>query len=310
MTGRAYARYLPNFMPGNPTVIVRNMPGGEGTIGANYVYRSKPDGLTAMVAGASNLFLYITRTSAVQYDLQKMEAIVGTTGGNVVYAAAGIVDKVENLPKAKEIIAGHTFGSNGWLFVITVELLDLHPKKVVLSYVGGGETRRAFLSGEVNLSASPAQNYMAEMQPYVEKGQVQTLYQTGVFDDKGDLVRDANVPDIPTVKEVYERIHGKPPSGIAWEAYKGVLAAGNSYRYALLLPPGTPDNTVTTYWAAAEKMVKDAEFRKLAAAMAGATTPWFVGKTFSNSFKAGLMMDTKVIDWLKLKLKEYNIVVE
>ncbi|MGZ8467346.1 MAG: Bug family tripartite tricarboxylate transporter substrate binding protein, partial [Candidatus Binatia bacterium] len=44
---RLTARYLAKYIPGNPTIVVQNMPGAGNIIGANYVYSvAKPDGLT------------------------------------------------------------------------------------------------------------------------------------------------------------------------------------------------------------------------------------------------------------------------
>ncbi len=44
---RLFARHLPRHIPGKPSVIVQNMPGGGGVIGANYLFNiAKPDGLT------------------------------------------------------------------------------------------------------------------------------------------------------------------------------------------------------------------------------------------------------------------------
>ena len=44
---RLIARYLAKHIPGNPNMIVQNMPGAGAMIAANYVYKiAKPDGLT------------------------------------------------------------------------------------------------------------------------------------------------------------------------------------------------------------------------------------------------------------------------
>src|SRR5258708_19771639 len=45
-TARMLARHLPNHLPGKPTVIVQNMPGGNTIIAANHLYNvAKPHGL-------------------------------------------------------------------------------------------------------------------------------------------------------------------------------------------------------------------------------------------------------------------------
>ena len=51
---RILSRYMPKHIPGNPDVIVQNMPGAGSLIAANYVYNvAKPDGLTlGMIGGA------------------------------------------------------------------------------------------------------------------------------------------------------------------------------------------------------------------------------------------------------------------
>jgi tripartite-type tricarboxylate transporter receptor subunit TctC len=44
---RILEKYLPKYIPGKPTMIIENMPGASGMIGANYLYSiAKPDGLT------------------------------------------------------------------------------------------------------------------------------------------------------------------------------------------------------------------------------------------------------------------------
>jgi hypothetical protein len=44
---RALTRHLGKHIPGNPTMLVDNMPGAAGLVAANYVYKaSRPDGLS------------------------------------------------------------------------------------------------------------------------------------------------------------------------------------------------------------------------------------------------------------------------
>src|SRR5512141_2827729 len=47
---RLLARFMPKYIPGNPEMIVQNMPGAGSVVAANYVYNvAKGDGLTLLV---------------------------------------------------------------------------------------------------------------------------------------------------------------------------------------------------------------------------------------------------------------------
>src|SRR3954447_19638797 len=53
--GRFVALYLGKHIPGNPEIVVQNMPGAGAVIAANYVYNvAKPDGLTIGVINPAN----------------------------------------------------------------------------------------------------------------------------------------------------------------------------------------------------------------------------------------------------------------
>ena len=54
---RLLARAMPKYLPGQPDIIVQNMPGGGSLVAANYVYGvAKPDGLTIGDAQQQRLF--------------------------------------------------------------------------------------------------------------------------------------------------------------------------------------------------------------------------------------------------------------
>src|SRR5262249_35830783 len=52
---RMLARHMGSFIPGNPTIVPRNMPGGGGLVMANYLYNAAPrDGLHLAMFGSFN----------------------------------------------------------------------------------------------------------------------------------------------------------------------------------------------------------------------------------------------------------------
>ena len=49
MYGRLLANHISKYIPGNPGVVVQNMPAAGGIVAANYAYGiAKPDGLTVV----------------------------------------------------------------------------------------------------------------------------------------------------------------------------------------------------------------------------------------------------------------------
>jgi tripartite-type tricarboxylate transporter receptor subunit TctC len=66
--GRLFARYMPKYIPGNPEIIVQNMPGAGSLVAANYVYKvAKPDGLTMGIVCTP--FTWISLWDATKFSL-------------------------------------------------------------------------------------------------------------------------------------------------------------------------------------------------------------------------------------------------
>src|SRR5262245_9826319 len=69
---RMIARHLGKYIPGNPNILVQNMPGAGAMVAANYVYKvAKPDGLT--LGGIRNglYFDQLVGRKEVQFDWPK-----------------------------------------------------------------------------------------------------------------------------------------------------------------------------------------------------------------------------------------------
>lgn len=71
-TARLVSRHLSRFIPGNPLVIVENMPGGGGMVAANFMYNSAPrDGLAIGIFHEAQVLNQLTSAAGVQFDLRK-----------------------------------------------------------------------------------------------------------------------------------------------------------------------------------------------------------------------------------------------
>ena len=119
---RLYARFFPKYLPGNPTMIVRNMPGADTIMGANYAYSAKPDGLTLLNCSKSVSLNQLLGKKIVKYDLLKMSALLATATSAVFYIRSGIISKPEDILKAKGLVFGQA-PSNAFLAIAAKEVL-------------------------------------------------------------------------------------------------------------------------------------------------------------------------------------------
>ena len=80
---RFFAPYLSRHMPGNPNVIVRNVPGGGSITGTNeFVARARPDGLTFIGTSGSTQFPFLLGDPRVRYDYAQLPPVLVSPTGD------------------------------------------------------------------------------------------------------------------------------------------------------------------------------------------------------------------------------------
>ncbi|MGZ8433305.1 MAG: hypothetical protein ACXW6T_02840 [Candidatus Binatia bacterium] len=83
MQARAVIPFLRKHIPGNPTIIVENMPGAAGRKAANHIYSTaKPDGLSIGAVGAGLVAGQILELAGSQYDIDKLIYLGSTESGD------------------------------------------------------------------------------------------------------------------------------------------------------------------------------------------------------------------------------------
>ena len=79
---RALGKYLPRYIPGNPTVVVKNMPGAGGATASAWLYRIAPKDGTAIASVSPNAILgKLLDDSQTQYDPTKFQYLAGAERG-------------------------------------------------------------------------------------------------------------------------------------------------------------------------------------------------------------------------------------
>src|SRR3954453_17624562 len=85
-TARLFARHLGKYLPGKPTVIVRNMPGAGSLVATNSLYSSLPkDGTTLGVIGGGIVLEPLLGNPQATYDPRRLNWIGGGGGGHSLF---------------------------------------------------------------------------------------------------------------------------------------------------------------------------------------------------------------------------------
>lgn len=246
-----YAPFISQTLPGNPTTVVKFMPGGGSTTGANWFQdQAKADGKTIFGTSGSTQFPYLLGDPRVRYEYKDWRIVLASPTGGVAYLPADIGAKFNADPNSVKDVK-FIYGSQGATSLDIVpllawELLGLNVEPV-FGIKGRGDGRLMFERGEANIDYQTSSAYLKGVVPLVEAGTAVPMMSWGVLDDNGNIVRDPTFPDIPTFKEVYTKMQGKEPSGDGWDAWKAFFVSGFAAQKMIFLPKGSSDELVALY---------------------------------------------------------------
>ena len=102
---RVLARYYGKYIPGNPTILVQNMPGAASIVATNYLYNvAKPDGLTLGALLPAIYFDQLVGRKEVQFDFAKIPWIGSPEQNDIVHymRADSPYKTIDDIRKAKE----------------------------------------------------------------------------------------------------------------------------------------------------------------------------------------------------------------
>jgi hypothetical protein len=148
--GRAVARHIGRFIPGNPNVMPQNMPGAGGVRAANFLYNQAPkDGGTIAHLSRGAPFEGVMGNRNAQFDVMKFTWLGNMNeAATILFAAKGApVTSYQEL-FTKELIVGTAVGDAG-LFGIAMNNVTGTRLKIITGYPGTAETVLAFERGEL-----------------------------------------------------------------------------------------------------------------------------------------------------------------
>lgn len=310
---RFVATELTHAVPGSPGLAPVNDDGGEGILGTNHFMSSaRPDGTEVLVSTASTVVPYLLDLPAVRYDFNELRPILANGTGAVVYARTGAgVRGVEDLVDRDEplVFGGIAATSLDLTTMLAFDLLSADVEST-FGFEGRGPVNLALQRGEVDIDYQTTSSYGPAVEPLVEDGSAVALFSLGQVDEDGEIVRDPNFPDLPTVVEVHEELYGEQPAADELETYRAILALTYTYQKALWVPEDTPDEAVELLRSTADEMGRDAGFQKAAAEILGGY-PIDASEDLPERIGEAYQVDDSVReDVLELLETDYDITIE
>jgi tripartite-type tricarboxylate transporter receptor subunit TctC len=255
MQARALIPFLKKHIPGEPTIVVENMPGAAGRKAANYIYSTaKPDGLSIGAVGAGLVAGPILELTGTQYNLDKLIYLGSTESGDPYVFVSRKEAGFESLDKLRAATGlrigaqavGHPIFVSGRMFGY---LLGLKEPKMVIGY-GGPELDIALAKGEVDLRANGADTILQRNRDALDKAALQ--FHASITIPKGRFPQ--GLPKAPELDTFAKNDKERQLINL----FRTFLYP----RWPYILPPGTPLETVKILRGAMAKAFKDPEFHK------------------------------------------------
>ena len=243
---RMVAHHIGRHIPGNPTVIVQNMPGARGLTAANTLFNlSKRDGTFMAVLEREHLIDGYLVPDGVRYDERQFNWLgsIGSEEGVAFAWHTAPQKSVDDIRKGDFFVGGY---SNSAVLPLVYNRTMGTRFKVIKGYTGSGTVLLAVEKGEVqgigNYSLS---NILAKHAEWLKDHQINILFQTGA-------TRNAALPDVPLATD-FALDEEKRQILHLW-------LAPNEVARPFAIPPGVPAERVAVMRHAFMEMLQDPMF--------------------------------------------------
>lgn len=252
---RLIARYWGKYIPGNPNVIVQNMPGAGSISAVNYVYGvAKPDGLSVVLPNNSIYIEQLVGRKEAHFDLRKFHWLGSASQDSIImYMRADTgLKTVGDIVKAKQPPSCGGSGTTSSDYIIA-RILDLTVGAKINSvsgYQGGSDADLAVEKGEIACRAHTlASHYGREpFNSWHKKGFDFHVLQSG-------RKRDPRAAEAQTVYEILDEFKVADTKRRVAQA----LLSGGEFGRPVLVTPGTPPDRVKMLRESFRNVLKDAE---------------------------------------------------
>ena len=249
---RLIAAHLSKQVPGNPNVIVQNMPGAGSVVAANHIYNvAHQDGTILGTVNSALPFQPLLEAKTARFDPTKVNWLPVPTGDVatvVVWHGSGI-NSIDDARRTEVLVgSGGTVGSTSFYPRVLNDVLGTK-LKLITGYTGGASAFLAMERGELHGHPVATWSSLKTVRgDWIKDGKLKFLVYDGA--KREPELDSMGVPFAPDL------VHA-PEDKLVLEIATGTLGVGRPY----MMGPGVPQDRVAAMRKAFEAMFDDAGFR-------------------------------------------------
>ncbi len=299
---RIIASVIPKYIPGNPTIVVQNMPGGSGAVANNAFWKKgKPDGLHLLMNASGAVNLQSRGADVVKYNLLDYK-IIGNVGrgGNVILVRKDALKRLYD-SNADPVVCGTQEGAETWMSMLLwgKEFLGWNIRWII-GYTGTSDIEMALQRGEVDTVGTSNAFIINQL---TDKGLAVPLCQSGIY-KKNKFIPRPDLPDVPT----FEKVLGtRKPAGMPWRAYLAAVAAKDVDKF-LCAARGTPDKYISILRNAFAKTVRDPKFDAAVKKMVSNVYDYGVGEETAQLLRNALDAPKPALEYAVELQRKFGII--
>lgn len=247
---RLVARHIGKQLPGNPSVVVENMPGAGGILAANHVYKvAAQDGTVLGALHQGTTLAQAISTPNIEYDARKFNWIGRITSGgtDVHYSYVGKGPATfDDLFKREVVVAGGGPTSMSVILPSAVVNLMGGKLKILSGYKGTAETDLALERGEVDMALQNWEELRANRSEALSAKKFNLIVQY-------QLKRHPQLPDVPAIVEQAKSEEERQ----IWTVMLQPATVGHTFTAG----PGVPAERVAQLRKAFDSLAADANLK-------------------------------------------------
>lgn len=245
---RLISRYLGRHIPGNPTIVPRNMPGAGGVLASNYFYNVAPqDGTTLSIITSSFANEELFANPQIKYEARRFLAIgrlVDTTSVLFFWHASSIKTLKDMLEKPATVAISSVHEIPAYRIQTMNRFLGTS-LKLIPGYPSARDYVLAAERGETDGGTSTFIGLSQLFAKHLAEKKLNVLVQ---FSTR----RDPDMPDVPTIIEITKDPEGK-------QIFRQ-LVSNDEIGRSLFTTPNVPPERLAVLRSAFQAMITDAEF--------------------------------------------------